>query len=140
MLKTKVSSRPFCFSPSVSAAAAARQEARLAAGGPAPVDASALWRACRHLAGAEMSTDPDGAYMIWLPSGGSKSPSSNETAKRGEHFIRMEGRETYRYATRTLAASALTAIERAGWTPDEVDLFIFSQVRRLSIETVRGDE
>ena len=62
------------------------------------------------LAGLEMTTDPDGAYMIWLPSGGSRSPSSLETARRGEHFIRMEGRETYRYATRTLAASALAAI------------------------------
>ena len=64
------------------------------------------------LAGLELTTDPDGAYMIWLPSGGSRSPSSLETARRGEHFIRMEGRETYRYATRTLAASALAAIEQ----------------------------
>ena len=54
--------------------------------------------------------------MIWLPSGGSRSPSSAETVRRGEHFIRMEGRETYRYATRTLASSALAAIEQAGWT------------------------
>ena len=61
------------------------------------------------MAGVELTTDPDGAYMIWLPSGGSKSPSSAETTKRGEHFIRMEGRETYRYATRTLAASTLAA-------------------------------
>jgi len=88
------------------------------------------------LAGMEMTTDPDGAYMIWLPSGGSKSPPSSETAKRGEHFIRMEGRETYRYATRTLAASALAAIEKAGWSPDEVDLFIPHQANIRIIEAV----
>ncbi len=88
------------------------------------------------LAGLEMTTDPDGAYMIWLPSGGSRSPSSVETARRGEHFIRMEGRETYRYATRTLAASALTAITKAGWTPDEVDLFIPHQANIRIIEAV----
>src|SRR5687768_15394707 len=28
------------------------------------------------LQGLEMTTDPDGAYMIWLPSGGSRSPTS----------------------------------------------------------------
>jgi 3-oxoacyl-[acyl-carrier-protein] synthase-3 len=88
------------------------------------------------MAGVELTTDPDGAYMIWLPSGGSKSPSSAETTKRGEHFIRMEGRETYRYATRTLAASTLAAIEKAGWTPDEVDLVIPHQANVRIIEAV----
>ncbi len=88
------------------------------------------------MAGLELTTDPDGAYMIWMPSGGSRSPASIETARRGEHFIRMEGRETYRYATRTLAGSALSAIEKAGWTPDDVDLFIPHQANVRIIEAV----
>ena len=88
------------------------------------------------MSGLEMTTDPDGAYMIWLPSGGYKSPPSNETAKRGEHFIRMEGRETYRYATRTLAASALAAVEKAGWAPEEIDLVIPHQANVRIIEAV----
>ncbi len=88
------------------------------------------------LAGMEMTTDPDGAYMIWLPSGGSKSPPSAETVRRGEHYVRMEGKETYRYATKTLATSALTAISRAGWDPAEVDLFIPHQANIRIIESV----
>ena len=88
------------------------------------------------LAGLELTTDPDGAYMIWLPSGGSKSPPSVETMRRGEHFIRMEGRETYRYATRTMATSALAAISKAGWTPEDVDLFIPHQANIRIIEAV----
>jgi 3-oxoacyl-[acyl-carrier-protein] synthase-3 len=88
------------------------------------------------LAGLELTTDPDGAYMIWLPSGGSRSPASLETARRGEHFIRMEGRETYRYATKTLAASALAAIAKAGWQPSDVDLFIPHQANVRIIEAV----
>ena len=74
--------------------------------------------------GLEMTTDPDGAYMIWLPSGGSRSPASGGTLARGEHYVRMEGKETYRFATKTMATTALTAIARAGWTADEIDLFI----------------
>ena len=88
------------------------------------------------LEGMEMTTDPDGAYMIWLPSGGSRSPSSAETMKRGEHYIRMEGRETYRYATRTLATSALSAIKKAGWEPADVDLFVPHQANARIIEAV----
>ena len=41
--------------------------------------------------GIELTTEPQGAYMIWLPAGGSKSPPSAETIARGEHKIRMEG-------------------------------------------------
>ena len=88
------------------------------------------------LQGLEMTTDPDGAYMIWLPSGGSRSPVSGQTLARGEHYVRMEGRETYRYATKTMATTALKAIERAGWQPDEIDLFIPHQANVRIIESV----
>ena len=74
--------------------------------------------------------------MIWLPAGGSKSPPSAETVGRGEHFIRMEGRETYRFATRTLASTALAAIERAGLQPDDIDLVIPHQANVRIIEAV----
>jgi 3-oxoacyl-[acyl-carrier-protein] synthase-3 len=86
--------------------------------------------------GIQLTTEPEGAYMIWLPAGGSKSPPSAETVARGEHFIRMEGRETYRFATKTLASSALAAIERAGLHPDEIDLVIPHQANVRIIEAV----
>jgi 3-oxoacyl-[acyl-carrier-protein] synthase-3 len=86
--------------------------------------------------GLELTTEPQGAYMIWLPAGGAKSPPSLETIARGEHFIRMEGKETYRFATKTLASSALTAIERAGLRPDDISLFIPHQANIRIIEAV----
>lgn len=86
--------------------------------------------------GMEMTTDPDGAYMIWLPSGGSRSPASGQTLARGEHYVRMEGKETYRFATKTMATTALKAIERAGWQADEIDLFIPHQANVRIIESV----
>ena len=86
--------------------------------------------------GIEMTTEPQCAYMIWLPAGGAKSPPSQETIARGEHYIRMEGRETYRFATRTLATSALAAIEKAGLAPADIDLFIPHQANIRIIEAV----
>ena len=86
--------------------------------------------------GIELTTEPQGAYMIWLPAGGSKSPPSPETIARGEHKIRMEGKETYRFATRTLASTALAAVGKAGWTQDDVDLIIPHQANIRIIEAV----
>jgi 3-oxoacyl-[acyl-carrier-protein] synthase III len=86
--------------------------------------------------GMELTTEPQGAYMIWLPAGGSKSPPSAETVARGEHKIRMEGKETYRFATRTLASTALAAVAKAGWAQDDVDLIIPHQANVRIIEAV----
>ncbi len=86
--------------------------------------------------GVELTTEPQGAYMIWLPSGGSKSPPSAATIARGEHFIRMEGKETYRFATRTLATTALAAIEHAGLQPGDISLIIPHQANIRIIEAV----
>ena len=86
--------------------------------------------------GIELTTEPQGAYMIWLPAGGSKSPPSAETVARGEHKVRMEGRETYRFATRTMASTALAAVAKAGLTPRDIDLFIPHQANMRIIESV----
>jgi len=85
---------------------------------------------------AELTTDPSGAYLIWVPSGGSASPPSSQTVARGEHFIRMNGSETYRYATKTLASTALRAIERAGLTADDIALFVPHQANLRIIRFV----
>ena len=86
--------------------------------------------------GIELTTAPEGAYMIWLPAGGAKSPPSAETIARGEHYIRMEGKETYRFATRTLATTALESIRRSGLDPSDIDLFIPHQANIRIIEAV----
>src|SRR4051812_24454408 len=86
--------------------------------------------------GIEMTTEPQGAYMIWLPAGGSKSPPSAETIRRGEHFVRMEGNQTYRFATKTMATTARESIRRSGLKPADVDLFIPHQANVRIIEAV----
>ena len=86
--------------------------------------------------GVELTTEPQGAYMIWLPAGGAKSPPSAETIARGEHFIRMEGKETYRFATRTLASTALESVRKSGLEPDDIRLFIPHQANIRIIEAV----
>ena len=86
--------------------------------------------------GIELTTEPSGAYMIWLPAGGAKSPPSIATVERGEHYIRMDGTQTYRFAVRTLASSALAAVAKAGLEPSDIDLFIPHQANIRIIQSV----
>jgi 3-oxoacyl-[acyl-carrier-protein] synthase-3 len=86
--------------------------------------------------GAELTTAPEGAYMIWLPAGGAKSPPSAETIARGEHFIRMEGNQTYRFATKTMATTALESVRKSGLEASDIDLFIPHQANMRIVEAV----
>ena len=45
-----------------------------------------------------LGADGEGWAHIWLPSGGSKHPPSQNTIDEREHFIRVNGREVYRFA------------------------------------------
>ena len=51
---------------------------------------------------------------IIVPAGGSACPTSPETVASGQHFVHMLGTDVYKYATRQLAESAISAVRNAG--------------------------
>jgi 3-oxoacyl-[acyl-carrier-protein] synthase-3 len=75
----------------------------------------------------ELSADPSGAFALWIPGG---------TGDGSDPLIKMDGAKTYMYATRTMAAVATAAIERAGLTVPQVDLVIPHQANLRIIEHV----
>ena len=86
--------------------------------------------------GIDLTTEPSGAYKIWLPAGGAAAPASEDTISGRRHFLQMDGRETYRFATRTIASTALAAIDKAGWAPEFIDLLVPHQANLRIIESV----
>ena len=74
--------------------------------------------------------------MIWLPAGGSKAPVVGRHDRPWRALHPDGGQETYRFATRTLASTALAAVEKAGLTPADIDLFIPHQANIRIIEAV----
>ncbi len=84
--------------------------------------------------GIEMTTEPAGAYFIWLPGGGAARPASGATLADGEHFMKMKGAETFKMAVRTLGSTSLKAIQRAGLGLPDVDLVIPHQANSRIIE------
>ncbi len=62
--------------------------------------------------------------LLYLPAGGSRRPASQETVARREHYIKMEGREVFRYAVLGMQESSLAALEKAGLRPEDVDWLV----------------
>ncbi len=71
-----------------------------------------------------LGADGSGGDHLILPAGGSKFPPSHETIDQGLHYARMNGREVFRFATRTMDKAARQACEKAGVPLDDVELFI----------------
>ncbi len=86
--------------------------------------------------GIEMTTEPSGAYFIWLPAGGAARPASDQTLKAREHYMKMKGSETFKMAVRTLGSTSLRALEKAGLDRADVDLVIPHQANIRIIEAL----
>jgi len=71
-----------------------------------------------------LGADGSGGDDLILPAGGSKFPTSHETVDQGLHYTRMNGREVFRFATRTMDRATRLACEKASVSLDDVDLFV----------------
>jgi 3-oxoacyl-[acyl-carrier-protein] synthase-3 len=84
--------------------------------------------------GFELGADGSGGMDLHLPAGGSRAPATAETVAAGEHFVRMNGREVFKFATRVLVTSASAVLDCCGRGIDEVDVYVPHQANRRIIE------
>ena len=56
--------------------------------------------------GFELGADGAGGMDLYLPAGGSRMPTTAETVASGAHYVHMNGREVFKFATRVLVSSA----------------------------------
>lgn len=83
---------------------------------------------------AVMHSDGSGGDSLILQGGGSKCPATEETVRAGKHFIEMDGKEVYRFATRVMAQATKEALEDAGVEMEGVKWIIPHQANIRIIE------
>jgi 3-oxoacyl-[acyl-carrier-protein] synthase-3 len=74
--------------------------------------------------GFELGADGAGGVDLQLPAGGSRTPASAETVARGQHYVQMNGRQVFRFATRVLVSSAESVLDRCGLSVEDVDVYV----------------
>ena len=87
------------------------------------------------LLSAVMRSDGSGADLLSLPAGGSALPATIETVQEGLHYIDMDGRGVFRFATRVMTQAMNEVLRDANIDIDEVSLVIPHQANRRIIET-----
>jgi 3-oxoacyl-[acyl-carrier-protein] synthase-3 len=81
-----------------------------------------------------MHSDGSGWESLSVPASGSTHPASEMTLHTGMHFIHMDGKEVFRFATRVMAQASTEAVEKSGWKMDEVALIVPHQANSRIIE------
>ncbi|TMM20612.1 MAG: ketoacyl-ACP synthase III [Actinobacteria bacterium] len=87
--------------------------------------------------GFELGADGSGGPQLYLPAGGSRTPATAESVADRQHFVQMNGREVFKFATRVLVTSAEAVLAECGRTIDEVDVYVPHQANVRIIEYAR---
>lgn len=82
-----------------------------------------------------LGSDGGGGNHLIIPAGGSKLPTNIQTIAERQHFMKMNGPEVFRFATRVMGRAAKEACEQANIDLGEIDLFIPHQANTRIIKS-----
>ena len=68
--------------------------------------------------GFELGADGGGGANLWLPGSGSRKFAEPEK------FVKMNGREVFKFATRVMVSSAEAILEECGRTVEDIDVYV----------------
>jgi 3-oxoacyl-[acyl-carrier-protein] synthase-3 len=83
---------------------------------------------------AVMRSDGSGGDLLVLPGGGSRIPATRTSVQTGQHYIKMNGREVFRFATRVLGQVTEEAVKQAQLSLSDIQLVIPHQANQRIIE------
>jgi 3-oxoacyl-[acyl-carrier-protein] synthase-3 len=92
-------------------------------------DAHGLLTAC-------MGSDGHKADLLTMPGGGSCCPATIESVSSGMHFLRMDGKETFKNAVNAMCTAAQEALQRCELDISQIKCVIPHQANRRIIDAV----
>ena len=78
----------------------------------------------RGIVSSHLRSDGKLAELLWRPSGGAVNPMSQEVLDDRSYLMRMEGREIFKNAVRSMAEGCDLALQNAGLTAEDVDILV----------------
>ena len=85
---------------------------------------------------AVMGADGRKANLLFMAGGGSRCPASPESIASGMHYLRMEGKETFKNAVQAMQTAAQEALRRCELDISRIKCIIPHQANRRIIDAV----
>jgi len=83
-----------------------------------------------------MGSDGQKADLLSMPGGGSRCPASTESVAAGLHYLRMDGKETFRNAVQAMNTAAQESLRRCELDISQIKCIIPHQANRRIIDAV----
>jgi len=83
-----------------------------------------------------MGADGQKADLLSMPGGGSRCPASSESVAAGLHFLRMDGKETFKNAVQAMQLAANESLRRCEIDITQIKCVIPHQANRRIIDAV----
>jgi 3-oxoacyl-[acyl-carrier-protein] synthase-3 len=83
-----------------------------------------------------MGADGSKADLLWLPGGGSRCPATTDSVTARLHYLRMDGRETFKHAVNAMYTAAVGALQRCEVDISRIACIIPHQANRRIIDAV----
>jgi 3-oxoacyl-[acyl-carrier-protein] synthase-3 len=88
------------------------------------------------LIGAKLGSYGDCVELLCIPAGGSNTPASVASIAAHGHFLKMKGKEVFKYAVRGMEEAARDILEQHGIAANQIDLVIPHQANLRIIESI----
>lgn len=82
-----------------------------------------------------IGADGTGAGLLYMPGGGSAIPATKESVEQRLHYLRMNGNEIFKFATKIVAKITAELLEKANLTYADIDLFVPHQANLRIIQS-----
>jgi 3-oxoacyl-[acyl-carrier-protein] synthase-3 len=89
----------------------------------------------RGLQSFSLGANGQGGPFIQIPAGGSKHPADSTTLAERMHYLKMNGREVYKFAVTQMTESLRYGMESCGLTTEQVKLVVPHQVNQRIIDS-----
>lgn len=83
---------------------------------------------------SELGSDGSGGKHLHMPAGGSRAATTTETLQNRLHYLKMNGKEVFKFAVKTVPDTAERLLVKAGLTKKDVDWFIPHQANTRIVE------
>ena len=88
------------------------------------------------LLGTKLGALGEDTYLLYVPAGGSRQPPSADSFAKGEHFLKMKGKEVFKLAVRVMDEAARDILEQHGLSANQIGLVIPHQANLRIIEAI----
>jgi len=86
---------------------------------------------------AILCADGSGGTYLYMPAGGSRRPASHETVEKRMHYVHQDGKSVFKFAVRLMADVSAELLNRNGFGPADVKLYVPHQANLRIINAAR---